>query len=251
MKPVLIFGGTAEGRLLAEAALEAGRPVIICVATDVGASFLPAGAPGLTISQGRLDVPEMEALMEGADFAFVLDATHPYAVVVSQNLRLAAQNRALAYYRLLRETGDYEGCLVAPSVAEACRLVLPGNVLAATGSKEIAAYTVISDFQSRVYARVLPAPASVESCLAAGLPQDHILAATGPFSVDENVETLHRLAIKTLITKDGGVRGGFGEKLEAARLCGVRLIVVGRPAEPEGLGFDAALTMLKEEAPCK
>lgn len=247
MRPVLIFGGTADGRLLAEAALEAHRPVTICVATDVGASFLPVGAPGLTISQGRLDVPEMEALMGGEDFAFVLDATHPYAVFVSQNLRLAAQNMGLPYHRLLREEGDYEGCLVAASVPEACSMVLPGNVLAATGSKEIAAYTAISDYQNRVYARVLPAPASVEACRAIGLTDHHILAATGPFSVDENMETLRRLDIKTMITKDGGARGGFREKLEAARICGVRVIVVGRPTEPEGLRFDAVLSLLKEE----
>lgn len=251
MNPVLIFGGTAEGRLLAEIALSARRPVTICVATDVGSSFLPAGAPGLTISQGRLDIPEMEALMGSKNFAFVLDATHPYAVVVSQNLRLAAQNMGLPYYRLLREEGDYEGCLVAASVAEACAMVSPGNVLAVTGSKEISAYTLIEDFDNRVYARVLPAPASVEACLEVGLSPDHILAATGPFSVDENVETLRRLRIKTMITKDGGARGGFGEKREAARICGVQVIVVGRPTEPEGLSFDAIEAMLKEEAPCK
>ena len=77
-----------------------------------------------------------------------------------------------------------------------------------------------------------PAPDPGELlCRAAGLPEDHILAARGPFSLADNLETMERYAIRSLVTKDGGAAGGFPEKLEAARRLGVQVLLIRRPAE--------------------
>ena len=228
MKRLLLFGGTTEGRELAAAAAAMGYDVTVSVATDYGAGCVP-DAPGVTVHTGRLDAVEMAAWMAGFDV--VADATHPYAVAVSANVRAAAAAAGRPYLRLVRPESDHPGCTYAESVAGAVALVPPGNVLAATGSKEIAAYTAIPGYRQRVYARVLPVESSVAACRAAGLPENHILAARGPFSLADNLETMERYAIRSLVTKDGGAAGGFPEKLEAARRLGVQVLLIRRPAE--------------------
>lgn len=121
---VFLFGGTTEGRKIAEAiaevnrewaahgdaaACEAGEPLRlpisaeVYVATAYGASLLPAG-PGITVHVGRLDAAEMTALFENASGPLlVLDATHPYAAVVSENILSACAAAGVRCLRVERE----------------------------------------------------------------------------------------------------------------------------------------------------
>ena len=85
MKQVLIFAGTTEGRRLAECLAAARIPASVCVATEYGETLLPR-AEGITHLMGRLDEGQMESLMKKEDFSCVVDATHPYAVAVSENI---------------------------------------------------------------------------------------------------------------------------------------------------------------------
>lgn len=245
MKRLLIFSGTADGRRLIEEALALGFAVTASVATDYGREFL-SPREELTVRTGRLDVSQMAELMSGC--RAVIDATHPYATGVSQNIRAACETRDLPYIRFLRPQIPAEGCDYFPSLEAACRAAndVPGNILAATGSKEIARYAAIGDFESRVFARVLDTPESLELCRAAGLPEDHILAGTGPFSYQQNLQTLRDFDVCLLVTKDGGAVGGFPEKLAAAKDHGARVFVIERPRET-GRSFEEVLSILREE----
>ena len=248
MKRLLLFGGTTEGRELALAAANLGWQVTLCVATDYGAECVPE-ADGIAIHAGRLDETAMEALMRGG-FTVAVDATRPYAVAGSANIRAAAEKTGLTLWRLLRAESEHPDCRYADSVAEACTMVPEGNILAATGSKEIAAYTVIPDYQSRVYARVLPLESSLNDCHKAGLDDDHILAGKGPFSLETNMATMERYHIRSMITKDGGAAGGFAEKAEAAHETGARLVVIRRPPE-DGEPYETILELCREMMGCR
>ena len=188
---------------------------------------------------------EMEAFLAPGDA--VIDATHPYAVEVSANIRGACLRTGKKCLRLLRERGNTEGAVLCASLPEAAALAgeAEGNILAATGSKEISLYSAIPEFATRVYARVLPTDSSVRACREAGLSDSHILAARGPFSLEQNLWTLKRYSIKSLVTKDGGDAGGFAAKAEAARQTGCTLYVVRRPEE-SGLTPAEVENLLKE-----
>lgn len=227
MRKLLLFGGTTEGRSFAQDATDLGFAVTVCVATEYGRDCLPPD--GFAVHTGRMTTAEMADLM-AQNFVAVLDATHPYAVVVSQNIQEACQASGVPYFRFLRPESQHEGCIYADSVTDACKMTSSGNVLMATGSKEISACTVMENHQNRVYARVLPLESSMVACHDAGLDNSHILAGKGPFSTAENVETMTKYNISTMITKDSGANGGFPEKLEAAKACGVQVIVVRRPS---------------------
>lgn len=90
-----VFAGTTEGRELTEALLDAGASVTACVATEYGQTLL-GSHPKLTISARRLTEEEMEALLASRDFACVIDATHPYASAVTENIAAACEGARAA-----------------------------------------------------------------------------------------------------------------------------------------------------------
>lgn len=241
-----IFAGTTEGRELTELLLDQGAAVTACVATEYGETLLPEHEH-LTVSAGALDEEEMTALLRQGDFELVIDATHPYAAAATESIAGAARRAGVGVLRLLRPGGALpEGSVRVDSPAEAARFLdgTDGNILLATGSGTLAAYAGIRDFSRRAWARVLPTAAALRLCAKAGLPPSHIVAMQGPFSKDMNAALLRQTGAAWLVTKDDGDAGGFGEKADAARAAGAKLLVVGRPPQREGLDYGETVAYL-------
>lgn len=320
---IFLFGGTTEGRKIAEAIVEVNRewaahedvaawaahessglPIAaeVYVTTAYGASLLPTG-PGITVHVGRLDAEEMTALFEAARQAtgftsdetarqelnpmtddtdgelekseslksaeqcrqaercplssqlLVIDATHPYAAVVSENILTACAAAGVRCIRVEREDSGAGGKASASEGAafhwvesiEEAAAWLAGesaqrpNILITTGSKELAPYTQIPDFAVRCYVRALPTVEALEKCQALGFRRDHLILMQGPFSEEMNVAQLRYADAGYLVTKASGETGGFPEKCEAALALGVEVICVGRPKEvsiPDAAWYD-------------
>lgn len=237
MKSLLIFAGTTEGRELAEFLDRQGVSCDVCVATEYGEQLLDENTTGHRIHRGRLTEAEMAELMERRQTELTVDCTHPYAAVVSENIRKACEKTGSRYLRLLRETESADGaCVFVDSVEEAVEYLKTreGKVLAATGSKELAKYTVLPDYKERVTARVLSTPEAVEACARLGFQGKNLICMQGPFGEELNYALLKQTGAKFLVTKESGKTGGFPEKLRAARRAGAQLLVVGRPVKEEG-----------------
>ena len=78
---ILLFGGTTEGRLLAERLVGMGHQVTVSVATELGAEILQGQFCGPVLT-GRMDLEAMAKLLPSYDLC--VDATHPYAVKVTK-----------------------------------------------------------------------------------------------------------------------------------------------------------------------
>lgn len=241
---ILLFGGTAEGRELAGWLLDRHIPALVCVATEYGETLLP---PGVEAHVGRLDRDGMEALMGSRPFTHVVDATHPYAVEVTANIKAAAEAAGLPRLRLVRMSDGEDLCHKAENMAAAAEMLegLPGNVLLTTGSKELDAFAK-PGLVERCYPRVLPMVDSLNRCLELGFPPRHIICMQGPFSKELNVALLRQYDAKILVTKDTGGYGGFREKAEAAREAGAALLVVERPGDETGYTLEEIQKILKE-----
>ena len=241
---ILLFGGTAEGHSLARRLAQAGLAVTCSVATAYGEAVLEP-TPGLTVHVGRMDADQMAAEM-AKGYTCVVDATHPYADRVSENIRRAAETAGLPYYRLLRPREAAEGVLWADSPADAARMLadLPGNVLLTTGSKDLKTFTQVPDYRDRLYVRVLPSLESLSAALDLGYPAAHILCMQGPFPEKLNAALLEAVDAKILVTKDTGKAGGFPEKAAAAQSAGAKLLVIRRPTQETGYSLDALYDFL-------
>lgn len=250
---IAVFAGTTEGRRLCERLSEAGRAADAFTATEYGAQLLDP-LPGIVAHAGRLDESDMERVL-GA-FDVVVDATHPYAAAASDNIERACAATGVRYLRLVRpstlddadvpETDDDAPVVVAsPEEAAAFLARVEGRALLTTGSKDLAAYTAVPDFATRLFPRVLPEASVVERCHELGFPASQLICMQGPFTHELNVALLHATGAAWLVTKDTGRAGGFDEKLAAARDAGARVIVIARPRAEEGLSVDEALRALE------
>lgn len=226
---ILLFGGTTEGRLLAERLVGMGHQVTVSVATELGAEILQGQFCGPVLT-GRMDLEAMAKLLPSYDLC--VDATHPYAVKVTKQLQAACAAAGVPLRRLLRKESGQEGCMVVDSCAQAASFLQKqrGNVLLTTGAKELGAFAALEP--DRLFPRVLPTHASLSACEALGIPHRNILALQGPFSQEMNAAMLAQYQIRWLVTKDGGAVGGYEEKYAAAQERGVPVILIDH--HPDG-----------------
>ena len=240
---VVVFGGTTEGRLFSRQLAMLGAEVLVSVATPLGAEE-QGELSGITVHCGRLTPEEMTVLLQGA--ALCVDATHPYAVDATRNIRAACHAAGTEYHRLLRPQSPVPaGSMVFATAGHAAEFLAgtQGNILLATGAKELPQFVKIAP--ERLFPRVLPTMDGIAACEAAHIPHKNILALQGPFSYGLNRALLEQFHIRFLVTKDGGAAGGFAEKAQAAADTGTQLIVLRRPAE-QGETAEQILARCKE-----
>ncbi len=251
---IVLFAGTSEGRRLALHCAAEGRQVIVCVATEYGEQVLPDDE-NIRVHCGRMDEQEMhdflrqEQMQPGAGHVIVIDATHPYAVLVSQTLHRVCEDCGIEYVRLMREaemdTVNDTRVHLVDTIAQAADLAehMDGNIFLATGSKELATFVQGISDHSRVYVRVLPSLESMELCERAGIGGKQIICMQGPFSQELNQAMYAHVGARILVTKESGQPGGFADKLQAALAQGMECIVIRRPKE-QGLTYEQVCVKL-------
>lgn len=236
-KRVILYSGTTEGRVLATMLSNAGVDTLLCVATEYGRIVLDE-MPHVEVRTGRQDEAQMYEEITDCDCELVVDATHPFAIEVTENIRRATHKAGKKYIRVLRDTKteyvrDNVFCF---SSVEECAKALEntnGNIMLTTGSKELGIFVDSGISADRLYVRVLPGMESLKICNDLGIEGRHVIAMQGPFSEELNIAIMQQYDIKHLVTKESGVNGGFPEKLSAADKLGVNSYVITNPEMPE------------------
>ncbi len=247
MRHVLVFAGTSDGRAVVEFLAKLGTVAerlicTVCVATEYGKALL-VEAPGVTVLKGRMDATGMRDLMATNQVDLVIDATHPYAIAVSANIREAAAEAGVEYLRLIREPAEgfkTAGCEYYPDIHRIVQRLneLDGPIMLTTGSKDLPAFTAVRNFRQRVYPRVLPSLESLEACRQLGYEMNRVIAMQGPFTEELNVALMRQFQIQALVTKESGAAGGYGEKVAAAGKLGVPVLVLARPIQEQGYALE-------------
>jgi len=278
MCKIWIFGGTTEGRLLAEYCSREKIEAWVSVASEYGEELLQeelmesgnAGNPDsnrntclakknlktvqassvIKVLRGRMDRYQMEEFIRNQGIHLVIDATHPHARLVSEEIQEACGRTGVRLERCLRAEGEQNKArdwVEVDSIQEAVSFLssVSGVIFATTGSKELEALCQIPDYQKRVYARVLPTSNVLKKCEKLGITGSHLIAMQGPFSTEMNTLFLRQTKAEWLLTKDSGRAGGFQEKVEAARENGTRVVVIRRPEE-NGISLEEAMEVLKK-----
>lgn len=234
MRRVWMIGGTADARALADLLVEQGYSLLVTLATEQGGEIWKS-RPGLEARVGRLTFEQMAQLVENEEFLALVDGSHPYAKVVSDQAFQVAQSHQIPYFRLGRNTSQLVGDVrVFEDVRSAGQFLSQqeGRIFSTLGSKELdQLLSPIDQVQQRVVARVLPSVDVMEKCRALGLTAGQVIAMMGPFSKEMNLAMFKQAGAKWLVTKDGGAVGGTPEKLEAAAELGMTVVMIGRPEE--------------------
>ena len=248
MSKILLFAGTTEGKNLAAACRNQGLELWVSVATEYGKTRIEP-ADNVHVLCGRKDAEGIAELLGEIKPELVIDATHPYAAVVTENVKAACVEKGVEYLRLLRDGGAEDDSFVFVEDTESAAAYLntvDGKVLLTTGSKELDKYTAVDNFAERIYARILPMADGIQRAVDLGYKYSHIIGMQGPFSYEINKATMEMLGVTWMVTKDTGAEGGFTDKVEAAADCGVKSIVIKRPLKEEGLCYGECLDLLKK-----
>ena len=248
MSDVLIFGGTTEGREIATYCDKLKIDTILCVATEYGKEVLPEFKT-VKVSNKRLGTEEIAKLIKENNISCVIDSTHPYAYDISKNIESALKllEKDITFFKIKRESMDVslEDVLEFSSNFDAVNYLLntEGNILLTTGSKEISAF---SELSNRIFPRVLPSIDSINACISAGVPSKNIIAMQGPFSMALNEAIIKEFDCKYLVSKISGRSGGFDEKIEASKNTGCIPVIILPKTEITGISVEECKVNLEK-----
>lgn len=241
MSKVLIYGGTTEGRVLAEKLTHAGVHCLVLVATEYGEQMLQpleeSETKRIRVLQGRLTQEEMVTLYLEEEPDVIVDATHPYAELVKKNIQGSLDGyRAIPFFRIERNPevpGEQEGARYFDSISECVSALgeTTGNILLTTGSKNLPEFCRVPSFRERLYVRVLPSVESLQICQRCGISGKQIIAMQGPFSEAMNEQMIRETQAKILVMKESGRVGGEASRMAAAERAGAVCYIIRRPRE--------------------
>ncbi|RJO68438.1 cobalt-precorrin-6A reductase [Nocardia panacis] len=227
MVKVLLLGGTGEARELAAMAERAsGFEIISALAGRTTAPRLPSGAVRIGGFGGSAGLREW---LVANEIEAVVDATHPFAATISAHAATAAAALGLPLLHLRRPgwvsvAGDH--WIRVPDRLAAVRALRDQGerIFLTIGRQGVADFAELTGW---FLIRAIDPPTGP-------LPARHeLLLARGPFTVADEAALLARRRIDAVVTKDSG--GAATEaKLIAARAAGITVVLIDRPALPEG-----------------
>jgi precorrin-6A/cobalt-precorrin-6A reductase len=225
---VLILGGTTEARQLAERlATRADLAVTLSLAGRTAAPALqpvPVRVGGFGGAQGLVQ------FLLDQRINVLVDATHPYAAMISANAAIAAPRARVALLALRRprwtpvledrwiEVGDATGAAQALGNA-------PRRVFLALGRKDIEPFADAPQHSYLVR--------SVEPIVPPLMvPHAVYITARGPFAEADERILLEQHCIEVIVAKNSGGSATYG-KIAAARTLGLPVIMLRRPSLPD------------------
>ncbi|MET3130656.1 precorrin-6x reductase [Oxalobacteraceae bacterium GrIS 1.11] len=234
---VWVFSGTSDGNALAAqlATPCASRrhPVVVSAATEYGGAVALKDCPGVTVWAGRQGVEARRQALGGSRARVLVDATHPYASNMSEQLIGLSRELNIPYLRYERagQFAPQDGQLCAsPQAAAERAMALGQRIFLATGSKDLASFLQMPGAADKQwFLRLTAEPDLIERAIALGVPRERICAMQGPFSEAFNTALWRDWQIDCVVTKDSGGAGGYRAKADAARALDIPLLVIARP----------------------
>lgn len=238
---IWIISGTQDGREIGAklADFEQAKPegerrdILMTVVSKYGKVL--AAHKGLDIEVGRFRKEDMLRVIAEKGITCILDASHPYAAIVSETAYDACKEAGIAYVRYERPEiplPDYDKLYHAKDEFEAADLAgkLGSSVLLTTGSKTLPTFVHAEALQGKtIWARVLPVSSVIKMCEDLGMKAKNIIAIQGPFSYEMNLAMIKDYKADVMVTKNSGLIGGSDTKLKAAMDANISVIVIDKP----------------------
>ena len=213
---ILVFGGTTEGRKAVEVLEEGGSPYFYSTKT---------GEQDITLHHGQridgaLDEEAMRAFCQAQHIRLIVDAAHPFASQLHQTIAQVSEALnipAIRYERIYPER-DPEITWI-DDYSQIPRDI--HSLLATTGVQSIAKLKQFETDGIRIFYRILNRPSSIALALKQGATREQLCYYETPDDIPIKTEAI--------LLKESGLSGGFAEKVDAAKACGMRVIAIKRP----------------------
>ncbi|MCU1346269.1 MAG: Precorrin-6x reductase [Acidimicrobiia bacterium] len=244
---VLLLGGTTEASEFTRR-LRAEQPEVDLVVSFAGRTTERGALPEGVLSRvgGFGGVDGLTEYLRAQGFCAVVDATHPFAARMPFHAGAAALATGTPLLRLIRPPwlpkpeDRWIDVTDMAAAAEAVARCGGRRVFLTIGRQEVGAFASIPS--ATFVVRAIEPPA-IASTMAA-----EVILARGPFALDDELALLREHRIDLMVSKNSGGEA-TGAKIEAARQLGLPIVMVARPAAPDGTtvsSVDAALSWLAE-----
>lgn len=222
---ILIFGGTTEGRKAIKVCDEATKPYYYSTKGNLQKVDY---AHAICVT-GGMDEEGMLLFCKEKDIKLIIDAAHPFAEGLHQNIAIVSNRLNIPVIRLQRNYPEHEeNILWFDSYEEAINYLKKNkinNLLALTGVNTI---SKLKPYWKKYncWFRILDREESHSIVNSEGFPLDKIIY----YKQGENeTSLLELLKPDAMITKESGESGGFNEKIDAAIKLDIPVLVVKRP----------------------
>jgi precorrin-6A/cobalt-precorrin-6A reductase len=230
MKPVklLILGGSGEAADLARA-LEGDARYDVTLSL-AGRTSEPVALPGRLRTGGFGGAVGLARVLAGERFDLVIDATHPFAVQMKANAIQAARAAGVPLLAIRRPAWvprDGDRWIMVESLEAAADAIgeKPSRVFLTTGRMELAPFRQAPQHFYIMRSVEAPSPRELP-------PRVELIAARGPFKLEDEKALLAERKIEVIVTKNSG-GAGAAAKLDAARALFLPVIMVTRPDLPD------------------
>ncbi|KYC41700.1 cobalt-precorrin-6A reductase [Scytonema hofmannii PCC 7110] len=231
MGRVWLIGGTQESASLAVLLSHNQIPCTVSVTTESARSLYPNSSM-VRVWVGRLTVDSLNEFLREQQIAAVVDASHPFAVEISQVAIAACEKLQIPYLRYERPVLEEEGGGVV--YVDDFDTIFKANylenqrVLLTVGYKPLHLFL---PWQKRatLFARLLPSVVALDAAFDAGFTSDRLICLRPPVSVDLEMALWRRWGVSLVVSKASGSAGGEDVKRQVASELGVILILVSRP----------------------
>lgn len=247
-----MLAGTGEGPALARVLLQSGWRLRVSLLSQ-GATRAYRSLASETTAAGALELTSgafggaaaladalQRAARAGEPFVAVVDATHPFALRISAELRKACSSAQVPLLRLWREPLAVGDAQVLPDLQALGGCKLAGQpLLLAIGARQLS-LAVQASPSAVHHARLLPLPGALQQALAAGLAPERLACLRPGTGGEIEAALVRRWRISTIVCRQSG---GRSEALwhRVSQRCGCRLLLLARPQERSAAWPAAAL----------
>lgn len=248
---VWVFAGTRDGNVIARRLCEQGLRVVISAATQAGAEQARQACPAAHVIHGSIGREARARALRDRRARMVVDATHPFASRISQQLVDICREAQLSYLR-------YERPRVAPELnrlgsGDAADIAVRKGrrILMTSGLSTLDTFLRRPGAERREwFLRIPPDPDGIRQAEQLGIPRARICAMQGSLDAELEKALWRAWGIDCVVTKDSGHAGGLTIKAQAAEALGIPLLVLRRPtvAYPQCIDDpDAVIERVREQ----
>lgn len=244
-KTVVILGGTAEARKLADTLVETNGARLRVITSLAGRTKKPKLPKGEIRDGGFGGADGLATYLSDIGCDLLIDATHPYAAQISRHAAEAADAADVPRLLLNRpawaEQQEDDWTHVKDIDDAADRITRQSKAcLITTGVNDLAAFSGI--VTTKLFVRLIEKPEKLP------LDRAEIVIGSPPYKVSDETALMQMLGIDLMVTKNAGGSGTYA-KIEAARALGIGVIMIDRPPLPDSdtvETVDDALARIRE-----
>lgn len=220
---ILILGGTKMARLLAEH-LSQKHQIIYSIAGTTKSAKLPTHCQQIVGGFGG--AAGLEDYLRSQNITLCIDATHPFAINISQNAITACQQADIPIIQYARKKWAIEGANEFEAADDLiANLPSEASILLTIGGQNIEPFLKLTQ---PTIARMIEAPNLNGNTLGNNFK---IIQSRPPYGLQDEIKLMQEHNITHLIAKNSGGEK-LAAKLVAAQQLGIKIFMLKQPKSP-------------------